>query len=68
MMNKYYVHTLMILSPAIMPALAADPFSVVPVTLTGLASANVNPNPSVSLFTITVRSFHIRPNVCMHLH
>ena len=57
----------MILSPAIMPALAADPFSVVSVTLTGLASANVNPNPSVSLFTITVRSFHIRPDV-LHLH
>ena len=57
----------MILSPAVMPALAADPFSVVPVTITGLVSTNVNPNPSVSLFTITIRSFHIRPNTCIYI-
>ena len=41
----------MILSPAMMPALAADTFSVVPVILiTGLASANASPNPVQYLY------------------
>ena len=56
-----HTHTLIILSPDKMPALSAElPWETLS-TKTGISLERVKPNPSLSLFTTTVRSCQTRP-------